>query len=84
MKGFMMTLTRILERLFPKTMHRFWWKARTAGQKYGVNMALFVLHEEMKRLHKESDIPLVRMQAKEQAKYLQTLIRKVKKLTDVE
>lgn len=76
----MMTLTKILERLFPKTMHRYWWKSRKTGRRYGVNQALLVLHDEMKRLHKEADVPLQRVQAKEQAKYLQTLIRKVRTL----
>lgn len=47
-------------------------------------MALFVLNEEMKRVHKNLDIPLLRVEAKQQAKYLQTLIRRVKKLTDAE
>lgn len=77
-------VTRFLEKLFPKTMHRFWWDARATGQKYGVNLALFVMHEEMRRLHKETDISLMRVKAKEQAKYLQTLIRQVRELNNVE
>jgi hypothetical protein len=80
MKGFMMTSTKILERFFPKTMHRYWWKSRETGRRYGVNQALFVLTAEMKRLHKESEIPVARVKAKEQAKYLATLIRMVKEL----
>jgi hypothetical protein len=73
-------MTSILEKLFPKTMHRYWWKSRETGRRYGVNQALFVLHAEMKRLHKESEIPVARVKAKEQAKYLATLIRMVKEL----
>jgi hypothetical protein len=80
MKGFMMTSTKILERFFPKTMHRYWWKSRETGRRYGVNQALLVLVAEMKRLHKESEIPVTRVKAKEQAKYLATLIRMVKEL----
>jgi hypothetical protein len=75
-----MTLTKILERFFPKTMHRYWWKSRETGRRYGVNQALLVLHAEMKRLHKESEIPVARVKAKEQAKYLATLIRMVREL----
>ena len=75
-----MTSTKILEKFFPKTMHRYWWKSRETGRKYGVNQAMFVLHAEMKRLHKESEIPVARVKAKEQAKYLATLIRMVKEL----
>lgn len=77
-------LARVLERIFPKTMHRYWWRARTTGRTYGVNLALLVLHDEMKRIHKDLDTPLLRVKAKEEAKFLQTLIRKVRKLTDVE
>jgi hypothetical protein len=73
-------MTSILEKLFPKTMHRYWWKSRETGRKYGVNQALFVLHAEMKRLQKEQDIPVARVKAKEQARYLATLIRMVKEL----
>jgi len=80
MKGFMMTSTKILERLFPRTMHRYWWKSRETGRKYGVNQALFVLMAEMKRLQKEQDVPVSRVKAKEQARYLATLIRMVKEL----
>jgi hypothetical protein len=80
MKGFMMTLTKILERFFPKTMHRYWWKSRETGRKYGVNQALFVLMAEMKRLQKEQDVPVARVKAKEQARYLATVIRMVKEL----
>jgi hypothetical protein len=80
MKGFTMTSTKILEKLFPKTMHRYWWKSRETGRRYGVNQALFVLHAEMKRLQKEQDIPVARVKAKEQARYLSTLIRMVKEL----
>lgn len=75
-------LAKVLERIFPKTMHRYWWRARTTGRNYGVNLALLVLNDEMKRIHKDLDTPLLRVKAKEEAKYLQTLIRKVKKLHD--
>ena len=75
-------LARVLERIFPRTMHRYWWRARTTGKTYGINMALLVLNNEMKRIHKDLDTPLLRVKAKEEAKYLQTLIRKVKKLHD--
>ena len=73
-------MKKMLERLFPKTMHRYWWNARETGRKYGVNQAMFVLYDEMKRLHKETDVPLLRVKAKEQAKFLQTLIRMVRNL----
>lgn len=73
-------MMKMLERLFPKTMQRYWWDARRRGQFYGVELALMVLHDEMKRLHKEADVPLLRVKAKEQAKYLQTLIRLVRNL----
>jgi hypothetical protein len=73
-------MTSILEKLFPKTMHRYWWKSRETGRKYGVNQAMFALYDEMKRLQKEQDIPVVRVKAKEQARYLATLIRMVKEL----
>lgn len=77
-------LSDLLERVFPKTTSSLWWRARAAGRRYGVNQALYVLDLEMKRLHKDIDTPLLRVKAKEQAKYLQTLIRQVKKLNDVE
>jgi hypothetical protein len=89
MKGFMMMktktkLSKVLESVFPKTTASLWWRARATGRRYGVNQALYVLDLEMKRLHKESEIPPFRVKAKEQAKYLQTLIRLVKRLNDVE
>lgn len=77
-------LTKTLEQLFPRTMHRYWWRARQTGKTYGINLALLVLNDEMKRIHKNLDTPLLRVEAKQQAKYLQTLIRRVKNLTDVE
>jgi hypothetical protein len=82
MKGFMMN--KILERWFPKTMHRYWWNARTTGKTYGINLALFVLHEEMKQVHKDTEVASLAVNARMRAKYLQTLIRKVKALNDVE
>ena len=75
-------LAKTLEQVFPRTMHRYWWRARTTGRNYGVKLALLVLNDEMKRIHKDLDTPLLRVKAKEEAKYLQTLIRKVKKLHD--
>lgn len=73
-----------LERVFPKTTSSLWWRARATGRRHGVNQALYVLDLEMKRLHKDIDTPVLRVKAKEQAKYLQTLIRQVKRLNDVE
>lgn len=74
---------RLLRRLFPKSMRQQYFIGHAKGRTYGVNLALLVLHDEMKRIHKDLDTPLLRVKAKEEAKYLQTLIRKVKKLTDV-
>lgn len=78
MKGFTMNL--ILRKLFPNTMRQQYFLGHAKGRNYGVELALFVLHDEMKRLHKETDVPLLRVKAKEQAKYLQTLIRLVRNL----
>lgn len=77
-------MKKMLERLFPKTMHRYWWNARQTGKTYGVNLALFVLHEEMKKVHKDTEVASLAVNARIKAKYLQTLIRKVKALNDVE
>jgi len=77
-------MKKILERWFPKTMHRYWWNARTTGKTYGINLALFVLHEEMKQVHKDTEVASLAVNARMKAKYLQTLIRKVKALKDVE
>lgn len=74
---------RLLRKLFPKTMRHQYFIGHAKGRTYGVNLALFVLNDEMKRIHKDLDTPLLRVKAKEEAKFLQTLIRKVKKLTDV-
>ena len=74
---------RLLRKLFPKSMRQQYFIGHAKGRTYGVNLALLVLHDEMKRIHKDLDTPLLRVKAKEEAKYLQTLIRKVKKLTDV-
>ena len=76
-------MIKILERWFPKTMHRYWWNARTTGKTYGINLALFVLHEEMKQVHKDTEVASLAVNARMKAKYLQTLIRKVKALNDV-
>jgi hypothetical protein len=76
-------MKKILERLFPKTMHAYWWQARKTGRTYGVNLALVVLHEEMKQVHKDTEIKSLAVDARLRAKYLQTLIRKVKRLNDV-
>mgnify|MGYP001365173560 CR=1 FL=1 len=73
---------RLLRKLFPKSMRQQYFIGHAKGRTYGVNLALLVLHDEMKRIHKDLDTPLLRVKAKEEAKYLQTLIRKVKKLTD--
>lgn len=77
-------MKRMIERLFPKTMHRYWWNARQTGQRYGVNLALMVLHEEMRAVHKDTEIASLSVNARLKAKYLQTLIRKVKDLNNVE
>jgi fibrillarin-like rRNA methylase len=76
-------MKKMLETLFPKTMHRYWWNARTTGKTYGVNLALYVLHEEMKQVHKDTEVAPLAVNARLRAKYLQTLIRKVKALNDV-
>jgi hypothetical protein len=76
-------MKKILERWFPKTMHRYWWNARQTGQRYGVALALRVLHEEMKQVHKDTEVASLAVNARMKAKYLQTLIRKVKALNDV-
>ena len=73
---------RLLRKLFPKAMRQQYFMGHAKGRNYGVNLALFVLHDEMKRIHKDLDTPLLRVKAKEEAKYLQTLIRKVNKLND--
>lgn len=73
---------RLLRKLFPNTMRKHYFMGHAKGRTYGVNLALMVLHEEMKRLHKNLDTPVLRVRAKEEAKYLQTLIRKVKALND--
>lgn len=75
-------ITFLLEKLFPKTMHKYWWKSRDVGITYGINQVLFLLDLEMKRLHKNADIPLVRLKAKEEAKYLMHLIAEIRKFRD--
>jgi hypothetical protein len=74
----------MLERLFPKTMQSYWWNARQTGQRYGLNLALMVLHEEMRAVHKDTEIVSLAVNARVKAKYLQTLIRKVKAINHVE
>lgn len=73
-------MKKMLERLFPKTMHAYWWNARQTGKTYGINLALFVLNEEMKQVHKDTKVASLAVNARLKAKYLQTLIRKVKAL----
>lgn len=76
-------MKKTIERLFPKTMHAYWWNAKQIGKTYGVNLALMVLHEEMKQVHKDTEVASLAVNARIRAKYLQTLIRKVKALNDV-
>lgn len=76
-------MKKMLETFFPKTMHRYWWDARTTGKTYGVNLALYVLHTEMKQVHKDTEVASLAVNARLKAKYLQTLIRKVKDLNNV-
>jgi hypothetical protein len=78
MKGFTMNL--ILRKLFPKTMRQQYFLGHAKGRNYGVYLAVTVLHEEMKQVHKDTEVPSLTVNARSKAKYLQTLIRKVKAL----
>ena len=50
------------------------------GRVYGVNLAQTVLHEELRLVHKDLDIPVLSVNARLKAKTIQTCIRKVKAL----
>jgi hypothetical protein len=50
------------------------------GRVYGVYLAQIVLHEELRLVHKDIDIPVLSVNARLKAKTIQALIRKVKAL----
>jgi hypothetical protein len=53
------------------------------GRTYGVNLALAVLHEELRLVLKDLDVPVLAVNARLKAKYIQACIRKVKALNNV-
>jgi hypothetical protein len=71
---------RLLRKLFPKAMRQQYFIGHRKGRNYGVNLALMVLHEELRATHKNLDVPLLSVDARIKAKHIQTLIRKVKTL----
>lgn len=42
----------ILEKVFRKTMNRYWWNAMHSGQKFGVIRVQTIIHSEIKQLQK--------------------------------
>jgi hypothetical protein len=50
------------------------------GRNYGVHLASAVLHEELKAVHKDLDIPVLAVNARLKAKTIKVLIRKVEAL----
>jgi hypothetical protein len=72
------TLAKILERVFSKTMHRYWFRARSAGVIAGQSIVLMLLYKEQKRLIKEQEVAVLRAEARRKAKYLGGLIQQIK------
>ena len=71
---------RLLRKLFPKTMREQYFIGHAKGRVYGVYLAQTVLHEELRLVHKDLDIPVLSVNARLKAKTIQALIRKVKAL----
>jgi hypothetical protein len=42
----------LLERVFRRTMARYWWQARNTGVRYGIARVQAVIHAEIKSLSK--------------------------------
>jgi len=73
---------RILRKLFPQTMREQYFAGHRKGRTYGVNLALAVLHEELRLIHKDLDVPVLAVNARLKAKQIQACIRKVKALNN--
>ena len=73
---------RLLIKLFTNTMREQHFIAHAKGRTYGVNLALAVLHEELRLVHKDLDVPVLAVNARLKAKQIQVCIRKVKALND--
>ena len=71
---------RLLRKLFPNTMREQYFVGHLKGRVYGVNLALMVLHEELRLVHKDLDVPVLSVNARLKAKQIQALIRKVKNI----
>lgn len=46
------TMIEFLERIFPKTMRRYWYGARDTGYRHGMNTVTAFIHAEIKVLSK--------------------------------
>lgn len=45
-------MINLLERLFRRTMARYWWQARNTGVNYGIARVQALIHAEIKSLRK--------------------------------
>lgn len=45
-------MINLLERLFRRTMARYWWQARNTGVRYGIARVQAIIHSEIKSLRK--------------------------------
>ena len=66
----------LLERLFPKTMRKYWYGARTTGRNAGINEAIALVYAEMKVLDKTKSNALTNERISE----LYFIIKSLKKL----
>ena len=73
---------RLLRKLFPKAMRQQYFIGHAKGRNYGVYLASTVLHEELKAVHKDLDVPVLAVNARHKAKTIQVLIRKVSALNN--
>jgi len=73
---------RLLRKLFPKAMRQQYFIGHAKGRNYGVYLALAVLHEELKAVHKDLDVPVLAVNARLKAKQIQVCIRKGKALNN--
>jgi len=58
-------MINLLERLFRRTMAKYWWQARNTGVNYGIARVQAVIHAEIKSLQKHEETTAIGLRINE-------------------
>jgi len=73
-------MINLLERVFRRTMARYWWQARNAGVRYGIARVQALIHAEIKSITKHGESQGTDIRVSE----LQYILVQIQKVLDYE